>query len=168
MTATAPSTMIASPASQAAQLIDVGIALDLLARVVDDCGEDFTSTPVAGPSHPRRGYVYALDGRPQCIVGHALARASVDVAQLEQMRDEHLRDLYRDGRLPVKLSLGALTALDAAQRSQDRGLTWGAALEDATAAAARYFDLVSAVPQVMLHLDRCANRCPVLDSAAKE
>jgi hypothetical protein len=168
MTRTAPSTVTTQFANRRGQVIDVGTALDLLARVVDDRGEDFTYDPVANPSHQHGGYVYAFDGRPQCIVGHALARASVDVTRLEEMRDEHLRDLYRDGKLPVVLSLGALIALDAAQRSQDRGRTWGAALDDATAAAARYFDLVAVVPEVTHYLDRCAKRCRLLDSAAKE
>jgi hypothetical protein len=168
MTRTAPSTMTTQSAHERAQLIDVGTALDLLAWAVDDRGEDFTFTPVADPNHQHRGYVYAFDGQPHCIVGHALARARVDVAELEQMRDKHLRDLYRDGRLPVTLSLGALIALDAAQRSQARGRTWGAALDDATAAAARYFDLIGVVPEVTHYLDRCAKRCHLLDSAAKE
>lgn len=168
MTRTAPSTITPQLANRGGQVIDVGTALDLLARVVDDRGEDFTFAPVADPRHEHRGHVYAVDGRPQCIVGHALARASVDVAQLEQMRDEHLPDLYREGRLPVTLSLGALIALDAAQRSQDRGRAWGAALDDATSAAARYFDLVAGLPEVMHYVDRCAERCHFLDSAAKE
>lgn len=168
MTATAPSTMTAQLVDERAHVIDVGTALDLLTRVVNDHGEGFTYAPVADPSHQHRGYVYAFDGGPQCIVGHALVRAGVDVARLEEMRDEHLRDLYRHGRLPVMLSLGALIALDAAQRSQDRGRTWGAALDDATAAAARYFDLVAVVPEVTHYLDRCAKRCRFLDSAAKE
>jgi hypothetical protein len=151
-----------------ARLIDVGTAVDLLARAVKDRGDDFACNPVVDPSHRQHGYVYAFDGKPECIVGHALALACVDVAQLEAMRDHRLRDLYRDGRLPVRLSLGALIALDAAQQSQDRGRSWGTALDDATAAAARYLDLVAVVPEVTHYLDRCAKRCRFLDNTAKE
>jgi hypothetical protein len=168
MTQTEPSTMTRLLAHERARLIDVGTALDLLARVVDDRGDDFTYTPATDPCHRHRGYVYAFDGKPQCIVGHALARASVDVAHLEEMRDERLRDLYRDGGLPVPLSLGALIVFDAAQQSQDRGRTWGAALDDATAAAARYLDLMAVVPEVTHYLDQCAKRCRFFDSPVKE
>lgn len=168
MTQTAPSTMTTLVGHEGARLIDVGTALDLLTRAVTKGGEDFVYRPVGDQSRRYGRYVYALDGKPHCIVGHALAQASVDVAQLEAMHDQRLRDLYRDGRLPVTLSLGALIALDAAQQSQDRGRTWGAALDDATAAAARYLDLVAVVPEVTHYLDRCAKRCHFLGGAAKE
>lgn len=167
MTQTAPSWMTTQLPHERARLIDIGTALDLLARVVKDHGEDFSSVPVTDPGQQRCGYFYAFDGRPQGIVGHALARAGVDVAELEEMRDGHLRDLYRDGRLPVRLTLGALIALDAAQRSQQRGRTWDAVLDDATAAAARYLDLVAVVPEFTHYLDRCAKRCRLLDIAAR-
>jgi hypothetical protein len=99
-------------------------------------------------------------------VGHVLARASVEVADLETMRDQRLRDLYRDGRLPVTLTLGALIVLDAAQQSEDRGRTWGTALDDATAAAARFLDLAAVIPDVAHYLHHCPKRCHPLGRSA--
>jgi hypothetical protein len=91
---------------------------------------------------------YAYFGAPRGIVGHALSIANVGVADLESMRDQSLRQLYRDGRLPIPITLGALIVLDAAQRSQDRGRQPDEVLDDATAAAARFLDLVSVLPVV--------------------
>jgi hypothetical protein len=155
-------------APERARQIDVGTALDLLARVVNSCGDEFTDTPVAEPSHEDRGCRYAFDGKPQCMVGHALARAGVHVEQLEAMGDNRLRDLHREGRLPVMLTLGGLVAFDAAQQSQARGRSCSAALDDAAAAVARYLDLVGVVPELKHCLNRCAQRYQFLDSAMKE
>jgi hypothetical protein len=73
--------------------------------------------------------------------------AHVRVQDLESMCDQPLRDLYRDDRLPTPITLGALIVLDAAQRSEGRGRRWGDVLDDATAAVARFLDLVSVVPK---------------------
>jgi hypothetical protein len=168
MTQIAASTMRTLSAPERARQIDVGTALDLLAQVIDGRAEDLTDIPVADSSHRDRGYLYAFDGQPRCIVGHALAKAGVDVQQLEEMGDMRLRDLYRVGRVPAMLTLGGLIAFDAAQQSQALGRSWSAALDDAAAAVARYLDLVGVVPEATRYLERCAERCPFRDNAAKE
>jgi hypothetical protein len=38
-------------------------------------------------------------------------------------------------------------------------------LDDATAAAARFLDLISVVPEVTQHLDRCGGRCELISDA---
>jgi hypothetical protein len=77
------------------------------------------------------------------------------------MCDQPLRDLYRDDRLPTPITLGALIVLDAGQRSEGRGRPWGDVLDDATAAVARFLDLVSVVPEVAESLDHCGTRGPI-------
>jgi hypothetical protein len=113
--------------------LDIGDALDLLATAAH---------------HPGR-----------CIVEHALLSANVTVHELEAIRGHRLRDLYRADRLPIDLTLGALVVLDAAQRSEHRGLCGDDVLDDAAAAAARLLDLVAYVPQVNYQAHRCAGRC---------
>lgn len=53
-----------------------------------------------------------------------------------------MRELYTQGQLPVRLTLGAVAVFDAAQRTQDRGFAWGDALNHATAVALRFLDLL--------------------------
>ncbi len=88
-----------------------------------------------------------------------LSMANVAVTDLESMCDHSLRELYRDGRLPIPITPGALIVLDAAQCSQDRGHQCEAVLDDATAAAARFLDVVSVLPA----LSRCR---PLADAPA--
>ena len=150
MTRTVTSEIAAFPPSGRTRLIDMGDALDLLARAVNKRGENYVKC------HSRR---YAVDGQPQSIVGDALLDANVTVRELEAMRGHRLRDLYREAGLPVDLTLGGLIVLDAAQRSEDRGSGGADVLDDATAAAAKFLDLVTLVPEVTRHLHRRGGRC---------
>src|SRR5262249_16351250 len=52
--------------------------------------------------------------------------------------------LYVQGRLPLRLTLGGLVVLDAAQRAQDRGYAPGDARDYAIDVAARFVDLLPA------------------------
>jgi hypothetical protein len=131
MTQTAPSELVGVSAHRRLPPIDIGDALGLLARAVSERGE------------------------ARCIVGRALSLGNVSVEDLEAMRGRRLRDLYREGRLRAVLTLGALIVLDAAQQSQDRGRPRGDVLDDATAAAARFLDLVAVLPGVTQPLRRC-------------
>ena len=127
---------------QSVPVIDIGIALDLLAAVVRRRGAEFVYRPVR-VEHPR--YLtcrYADDGAPGCIVGQALALAGVSIETLEAMRDDGIEDLYLLGRFPAGLTLGALAVLRTAQQSQDRGCPWGEVLAHATAAAVKILDLL--------------------------
>ena len=80
------------------------------------------------------------------------------------MRGQPMRALYRDGRMPIPVTLGALIVLDAAQRSQDRGSRREEILDDATSAAARFLDLVSVLPDVARRPRSCAIRCGISSS----
>jgi hypothetical protein len=143
------------PQEGLARLIDIGDALDLLARAANEGGRGYAGS---------QARLYALNGEPKSIVGHALLLANVDADDLEVMRGHWVRDLYREARLPVDLTLGALIVLDAAQRSEDLGSCGDEVLDDATAAAARFLDLISVVPEVTQHLDRCSGRCDLVPS----
>jgi hypothetical protein len=118
-------------------VIDISRALDLLAAAVEQKGECFVY--VAGQ---RQSCLYTTDGGPQCLVGRALSLADVSDNDLNSLGDRGVRELYRQGSLPVRLTLGALAVLDAAQRGQDRGYAWGDALEYAVDAAVRFLDLI--------------------------
>jgi hypothetical protein len=140
------STGTVAPAARAepgpATLIDLGVALDLLATAVRFRGADFVGRPrcVEVPSH-RTGR-YANDGAPDCIVGHVLAQAGVELSALEALSNDGVDEHYAAGRLPCPVTLGALAVLRAAQRSQDRGCRWGDVLDHATRAAYKILDLV--------------------------
>jgi hypothetical protein len=155
MTQTAPSEIMPLPQEGLARLIDIGDALELLARAVNQGSEGYAGS---------QARLYALNGEPKSVVGHALLLANVDADDLEVMRGQRVRDLYREARLPVDLTLGALIVLDAAQRSEDLGACGDEVLDDATAAAARFLDLISVVPEVTQHLDRCSGRCDLVPS----
>jgi hypothetical protein len=75
-------------------------------------------------------------------VGHALSLAQVSDEDLEALRGRGMRELYAQGQLPVRLTLGAVAVFDAAQRTQDRGYAWGDALNHAAAVALRFLDLL--------------------------
>ncbi|MBO0883755.1 MAG: hypothetical protein J2P17_26150 [Mycobacterium sp.] len=129
------------PKAQASvPMIDVSKALDLLAAVVRNQGEDFVYRPVSVAKFP--SCRYARGGAPECLIGRALALAEVGVHDLEAMGEDDLRELYFRDKLPVNLTLGGLAVLHAAQRTQDRGGRWGDALIDAGNAAIQLLDLV--------------------------
>jgi hypothetical protein len=119
--------------------IDLVRALDLLAGAVAGAGAEFVHPMIQGG---RCRCPYARGGGLQCLVGRALSLAQVGDAELEALGDRGVRELHRQGRLPVRLTLGALIVFDAAQRCQDRGWTWADALDHATSAAERYLDLL--------------------------
>ena len=123
-------------------VIDIGSALDLLEEAVEREGTDHVYRPIWVTEANYLTCVYADHGAPSCIVGHALTLAGVPVEDLEGMNDDSLRDLYRAGRLPVPLTLGALAVLHEAQESQDRGYSWGEVLRRARRVANRYLDLL--------------------------
>lgn len=118
-------------------VIDIGRALDLLAAAVAERGSRFVY--VAGQTQT---CLYAGEGGPQCLVGRALSLAGMGDDDVTAMGHRGIIELYREGDLPVQLTLGAVLVLDAAQRCQDRGNAWGEALEFAIDVAERFVDLV--------------------------
>jgi hypothetical protein len=113
-------------------IIDIGCALDLLAAAVHRREERYAHTPVW----------MAGGGSRDCIVGEALAQAGARVEELQDLCDHGIRNLHRDGKLPITLTLGALVVLDSAQQSQDGGCRWVDALEHATNAALKFLELI--------------------------
>jgi hypothetical protein len=138
--------------------IDIADAMDLLATAANDPSRNCGLQPAASPDDRCRSSRYASDGRPHGLIGQALSTAEVAVADLESMGDRSLRDLYRDNRLPIAITLGALIVLDAAQRSQERGHQLDDVLDDATAAAARFLDLVAVLPALARHAEPAVAR----------
>lgn len=47
---------------------------------------------------------YALAGQPLCLVGRALSLAQVDDDGLEALQNHEVRELYTQGRMPVRLT----------------------------------------------------------------
>jgi hypothetical protein len=133
--------------------VDIADAMDLLAAAANDPSRDCVLRPVSTADTGYGASRYTLGGEPRGIIGHVLSMAGAAVADLASMRDHSLRDLYSDGRLPIAITLGALIVLDAAQRSQDRGSQLEDVLDDATAAAARFLDLVAILPAVSRRVD---------------
>jgi hypothetical protein len=132
-------------------LIDIGRALDLLAAAVKERGEYFAYSLSVGSSRTCR---YSVRGGRPCLVGYALSLAPVGDNALDALGDRGVRELYGQARLPVRLTLGALVVLDAAQRAQDRGYAWGDALDYASGVAVKFLDLVP--DSVFEALSRCA------------
>jgi hypothetical protein len=128
--------------SEPATSIDMATALDLLAAAVRHRGADFVYRFVWVEQARYLTCRYANAGAADCIVGHALSYAGIDVAALEAMRDDGVAELYAEGRFPCRLTLGALAVLRAAQQSQDRGCRRGEVLDDAVTAAVRILELV--------------------------
>jgi hypothetical protein len=117
-------------------------ALELLAMVVRDWGEDLVCQQKQFEDHGHFVRRYAHGGAPDCLIGLALASANVRVHDLEAMGDVGIRELYFRDKLPITLTLGAMAVLDAAQCAQDRGRPWGDALQDAVAAGSQFLDLI--------------------------
>lgn len=120
-------------------LIDIGGALALLADAVRERGEYFAYPLAVGGAC---ACLYSRRSGVRCLVGHALSLAHVNDSDLDGLGDRGVRELYRRGELPVRLTIGALVVLDAAQRTQDRGYSWGDALDYANSIAVRFLDLV--------------------------
>jgi len=72
-------------------------------------------------SYPYDMCQYEIDGEPSCLLGHALWNLGIPMPEVN-INIFDLFTLYYDA--PSSLSLAAREA----QRDQDRGETWGAAL----------------------------------------
>jgi hypothetical protein len=138
----ATDTSLAPTGGRPVTVIDMGTALDLLAAAVRHRGAEFIYQPVWVEEPRYLTCRYATGGAPDCIVGHALAYAGIDIAVLEALNDDVVEDLYIQGRFPCSVTLGALAVLRRAQQSQDGGCPWGEVLNHAEATAAKFLDLL--------------------------
>lgn len=123
--------------------LDLGCALDLLAETVQERGAGFAYQPVWMQNQRYLTRVYANDRVASRFVGEVLLRAGAMVAQLESLRDDDIRELYPEGKPPIRLSLGTVKVLHRAQESHRRGMPWERFLADAQAAAYSFLDQIS-------------------------
>ena len=104
-------------------MIDLPEVLEALRAVVAEKGADYVYPHVVG--------VYAIDGKPACIVGHVYARFGL----LDETTCDSGSPAYKLHR--YRISQAGRRALDNAQQEQDgRGAghgTWGEALAAAEA-----------------------------------
>lgn len=133
--------------------IDIVAAWDLLTVAATSLSAVDEPTPATDPSGPLD--FYAHDGTPRGVVGRTFALAGVPVCELEALGCEPVVDLYRQGRLPLQVTMGALALLHAAQQRDRQGGTWRDVLAHVENVGARYVDLVSDLqsrrPAVELH-----------------
>jgi hypothetical protein len=123
-------------------MIDMIQAVDLLEQCVVERGFDYMYPPSWTVRGEYSTCLYARDGKPDCIIGLALAKSGMPVEVLQTLGGNRLAGLYSAHRLPIDLTLGALAVLSTAQRVQDEGHSWGVALRQATLIAGRYFDVI--------------------------
>jgi hypothetical protein len=83
----------ASPGRRPPTLIDLGGALDLLVAAVRARGADYVYQPVWVEDARYLTCRYATAGAPDCIVGHALAFAGIEISVLEAMCDDGVAEL---------------------------------------------------------------------------
>lgn len=106
-------------------------ALDLLERAVQEKGEGHTYNQ---ERHAGNCYYFEPDSRePGCIVGHVLSYVGFTAEDAANLEIENKAVRRFDFPAP-----GIAAVLGAAQHSQDDGHTWGEALSDARAIAARW------------------------------
>jgi hypothetical protein len=122
------------------KLIDIGMALDLLADAGRQrrAGSVSRSARPEGPCHP--AWRRVRHHTPDRIVDHVLALAGVDISSIDP--DAGIDTVYFGDGSRVRLTLGAWAVLRAAQQSQDRGADWDEVLAHAGATAIRVLDLV--------------------------
>lgn len=113
------------------EMIDARRALELLTDVVDSGGDDYVYPKVPmSPNSQGWGCRYEFQGKPSCMVGHALVRAGVEVGVLADLDRSGPRAFNLPDFMPF-VSPGAAQVFDAAQTLQDNGKTWGVALDHA-------------------------------------
>ena len=80
---------------------------------------------------------YERDGKPACLVGHALAHCHIPVEELEWMDDCPNSSIAVVDLPAATLTPSARAVLLTAQMLQDDGVHWGVAAEDALRTASR-------------------------------
>jgi hypothetical protein len=118
------------------KVLDVGQSLELIQSVIEH----------------RRAEPRDPTGRRASIVSACLQRAGVDKATADRVQRRRLRDLYASHAMPIKLTLGAAVALDAAQRGEWLGFTDEQALAQAIDVSSRLPGLIS--DGVMLRVEQ--------------
>lgn len=116
-------------------IIDKPKAIELLERAVAEKGADYVDP---GSQFGRGGCRYVRDDACGCIVGHAYFYAGATIDELKEMDanpdDPGVDSLAWAEELPIETADEAVRAFSVAQVAQDRGKTWGEALEAAKTA----------------------------------
>ena len=118
-------------------VIELAEALELLERAVAEKGADYEYRSPTGSA-----CVYTYDGKPSCILGHALSYKGVVVPEatsglVYNWNDQRIEHVAHTVALAqgVWLSPGAWLVWSAAQEVQDGGASWGSAVAAAKQAA---------------------------------
>src|SRR3954470_5377481 len=112
----------------ALELIDAGVALDLLAESVRRHGGRTTGSADGG------------------IVAVALSIGGLAPQDVAPFRDHEVRTLWARGELPCAMTLGGVLVLGRAQRAQRAGASWAVAAAHAARAARSLVGLVPITP----------------------
>jgi hypothetical protein len=111
-------------------------AVSLIREAIAEKGEDYVYEKIDD------GCYYVHGGQPSCLVGHVLVRAGVNMDLLEAEGGLYDAHGYADALCGELEREGILTAgrrtirlLNEVQYNQDRGVSWGAALESGLALA---------------------------------
>lgn len=112
--------------------IDARRALELLIDVVDQYGEDVVYQKVPLDRNNGVGCRYEYEGNPSCLVGHVLVKAGADLSVLKGL-DVIGAPADKIYTLVGGVDPAASRVLQAAQDIQDRGDSWGEALDEARA-----------------------------------
>lgn len=111
-------------------------ALELMREVVAEYGEDYVYADTSGVQADGNSsafcvYADAEEECPSCLVGHALFRAGVTIAELVEL-DESSDPSIKHAYSPAfTLKGGSREVFAAAQEAQDNGAAWGVALAEA-------------------------------------
>lgn len=106
-------------------------AKEIATEVVEEFGENYVypkEHKVKFPDSSEPTCVYVHEGKPSCMVGQILHRHGVS---LEELASYENRGAYSVAWLTTTCGEYAPSFLSAIQRRQDRGQSWGVALEQA-------------------------------------
>jgi hypothetical protein len=123
-------------------MIDVVDALELLAACVEDRGADYRSSRRRGLATARGERFYDCPAPTDSIAGLALAKAGAPPSALDPLGQWTIADLRVGQPTAVKLTLGALVVLRAAESADRLGHAWGSCLEAALQALPAFIDLI--------------------------
>lgn len=110
---------------------ELGQKLISLVRDIAEANPDFTYVPPLKviDASDANGCVYVHDGKPSCLIGHALWMAGVIDSNFED-RGCNTRAAY-DLTRQYGVEVEEADWLDSVQRSQDLGVPWGEAVPEA-------------------------------------
>ncbi|MDQ1731609.1 MAG: hypothetical protein QOK10_1768 [Pseudonocardiales bacterium] len=125
-----------------AEMIDIVDALDLLEACVADRGADYCSSRRAGSATSRSERFYDCPAPADSIVGFALTKAGVPPAAVDPLGLWSIAELHGSQPGAVRLTLGALVVLRAAESADRLGQAWGSCVRAALRAVPPFLELI--------------------------